>query len=103
MVVPSVRDAHLLRMNNSLPRGYLSGPRPLSDAIPGAPASAVFPAIIIVSENQRPPLHMVWWRHLFRSLASPSVLSPWDQLRGPVFPFAYRALPRWLLLRLVRL
>src|SRR5437870_12710667 len=81
MVVPSVRDAHLLRMNNSLPRGYLSGPRPLSDAIPGAPASAVFPAIIIVSENQRPPLHMGCRGHLLRSLASPSLQSPRDQPR----------------------
>src|SRR5438128_722900 len=96
MVVPSVRDAHLLRMNNSLPRGYLSGPRPLSDAIPGAPASAVFPAIIIVSENQRPPLHMGWRGHLLRSLASPSLPSPWDQPRGPGSPLADRAAPRRL-------
>src|SRR2546428_7592926 len=94
MVVPSVRDAHLLRMNNSLPRGYLSGPRPLSDAIPGAPASAVFPAIIIVSENQRPPLHMGWRGHLLPSLASPSLQSPPDQPRGPGSPLADRAPPR---------
>src|SRR3989442_6189413 len=103
MVVPSVRDAHLLRMNNSLPRGYLSGPRPLSDAIPGAPASAVFPAIIIVSENQRPPLHMGWRGHLLRSLASPSLQSPWDQPRGPGSPLADRAPPRRLRRRAVRL
>src|SRR6058998_3001293 len=103
MVVPSVRDAHLLRMNNSLPRGYLSGPRPLSDAIPGAPASAVFPAIIIVSENQRPPLHMGWRGHLLRSLASPSLQSPRDQPRGPGSPLADRAPPRRLRRRPVRL
>src|SRR2546427_780481 len=103
MVVPSVRDAHLLRMNNSLPRGYLSGPRPLSDAIPGAPASAVVPAIIIVSENQRPPLHMGWRGHLLRSLASPSLQSPWDQPRGPGSPLADRAPPRRLRRRPVRL
>src|SRR3989442_14830630 len=93
MVVPSVRDAHLLRMNNSLPRGYLSGPRPLSDAIPGAPASAVFPAIIIVSENQRPPLHMGWRGHLLPALASPSLQSPPDQPPGPGSPLPDPAPP----------
>src|SRR2546425_9675950 len=93
MVVPSVRDAHLLRMNNSLPRGYLSGPRPLSDAIPGAPASAVFPAIIIVSENQRPPLHMGWRGHLPPALARPSLQTPWGQPPGPWSPPADRAPP----------
>src|SRR2546425_11585151 len=93
MVVPSVRDAHLLRMNNSLPRGYLSGPRPLSDAIPGAPASAVFPAIIIVSENQRPPLHMGWRGHLLPALSSPNLQSPLGQPPGPRSPLADPAPP----------
>src|SRR5256712_8972402 len=103
MVVPSVRDAHLLRMNNSLPRGYLSGPRPLSDAIPGAPASAVFPAIIIVSENQRPPLHMGWRGHLPRSLARPSLQSPSDQTPAPGSPLPHRAPPPLLRRRPVSL
>src|SRR2546427_7126792 len=103
MVVPSVRDAHLLRMNNSLPRGYLSGPRPLSDAIPGAPASAVFPAIIIVSENQRPPLHMGWRGHLPPALSSPSLQTPLGQTPGtgtppadPAPPPPLRPKPCWL-------
>src|SRR2546422_8305955 len=93
MVVPSVRDAHLLRMNNSLPRGYLSGPRPLSDAIPGAPASAVFPAIIIVSENQRPPLHMGWRGHLLPALGRPTPQSPRGQPPGAGSPLADPAPP----------
>src|SRR5256712_8492876 len=108
MVVPSVRDAHLLRMNNSLPRGYLSGPRPLSDAIPGAPASAVFPAIIIVSENQRPPLHMGWRGHLLPALSRPNPQIPPGQppgtgisLPGPAPPPRLR--PRALLLPTLRI
>src|SRR3989442_3115603 len=103
MVVPSVRDAHLLRMNNSLPRGYLSGPRPLSDAIPGAPASAVFPAIIIVSENQRPPLHMGWRGHLLRSLCSPNLQTPLGQTPGPGLPLAVPAPPQRLSPKAVRI
>src|SRR2546428_8956181 len=96
MVVPSVRDAHLLRMNNSLPRGYLSGPRPLSDAIPGAPASAVFPAIIIVSENQRPPLHMGWRGNLLPSLSTPNLQFPPGSTPGPGTSLADPAPPRRL-------
>src|SRR3989442_14693145 len=93
MVVPSVRDAHLLRMNNSLPRGYLSGPRPLSDAIPGAQDPAVFPAIIIVSENQRPPLHMGWRGHLFPSPPRSNPPPPPPQPPGTPSPLPDRAPP----------